>query len=140
MIILDTNVVSELMSSSASVAVQSWVSEQHSIEEVFLTTITVAEILYGIELLPTGKRRDRLAFEAEAMFSEDFGGRVLAFDEEAARAFSKIAASRRTSGRPIAQFDAQIAGIALTRGATLATRNTPDFEDCGVHLVNPWAE
>ena len=74
------------------------------------------------------------------MFSEDFGGRVLAFDEEAARAFSKIAASRRTSGRPIAQFDAQIAGIALTRGATLATRNTPDFEDCGVHLVNPWAE
>jgi toxin FitB len=139
-IILDTNVVSELMSPSASVAVETWASEQHSIEEFFLTTITVAEILYEIELLPTGKRRDRLASAAEAMFSEDFGGRVLTFDEEAARAFSKIAASRRTCGRPIAHFDAQIAGIALTRGATLATRNTGDFESCGIPLVNPWVE
>jgi predicted nucleic acid-binding protein len=98
----------------------------------------VAEILYGIELLPKGKRRDKLLTETEAMFNEDFAGRILPFDEEAARAFAEIAAARRTQGRPIAEFDAQIAAIARTQRAALATRNTSDFEACGVRLVNPW--
>jgi predicted nucleic acid-binding protein len=92
----------------------------------------VSEILYGIELLPKGKRRAKLLAEAEAMFAEDFAGRTLPFDEDAARAFSEIAAGRRGKRRPMAEFDAQIAAIARSRGATLATRNTADFEDCGI--------
>jgi hypothetical protein len=98
----------------------------------------VAEILYGIELLPKGKRRDRLSGEAEAMFTQDFSGRILPFDEPAARAFAEIAAARRAQGRPIAEFDAQIAAIARSRRATLATRNIADFEACGLRLENPW--
>jgi predicted nucleic acid-binding protein len=103
-----------------------------------ITVITVAEILYGVELLPRGKRRDNLLLDAEAMFREDFARRILAFDEQAARAFSTIAATRRGRGRPIPTLDAQIVAIALVNGADLATRNTADFEGCGVRLVNPW--
>jgi predicted nucleic acid-binding protein len=98
----------------------------------------VAEILFGIELLPRGKRRDKLFAQAQAMFVEDFAGRILPFDEEAARAFPSIAANRRAQGRPIADYEAQIAAIALSSDATLATRNIADFEGCGVRLVNPW--
>jgi predicted nucleic acid-binding protein len=117
--------------------VQEWWSQQQA-GELFTSTVTVAEILYGIELLPRGKRRDRLLAEAEAMFSQDFAGRILPFDEEAARAFPGIAAGRRVKGSPIAALDAQIAAIARSRRAILATRNTTDFEGCGVRLVNPW--
>jgi hypothetical protein len=98
----------------------------------------VAEILYGIEILPRGKRRDSLRAEAEVVFIQDLAGRVLPFDEEAARAFPEIAAGRRAEGRPIAELDAQIAAVARSRRAILATRNTADFEGCGVRLVNPW--
>jgi predicted nucleic acid-binding protein len=113
-------------------------SQGRSADEFFLTTITLAEILYGIELLPRGKRREKLLAEAEAMFREDFLGHILPFDEEAARAFAEIAATRRSQGSSIAEFDAQIAAIARSRRATLATRNTQDFEGCGVRLENPW--
>lgn len=78
--------------------------------------------------------------EAEAMFAQNFGGQILFFDEQAARAFAKIASSRRKLGRPIAEFDAQIAAIAFVHGAALASHNTADFEDCGVQLVNPWMD
>lgn len=94
--------------------------------------------MYGIELLPHGKRRTSLRTGAETMFVRVFAGHILSFDEEAARAFSSISAARRQQGRPIAEFDAQIASIARSRDATLATRNTGDFEGCGVRLVNPW--
>jgi predicted nucleic acid-binding protein len=137
MLILDTNVISEIMQASPSPRVQDWWSQQQA-GELFTSTVTVAEILYGIELLPRGKRRDRLLAEAEAMFSQDFAGRILPFDEEAARAFPGIAAGRRVKGSPIAALDAQIAAIARSRRAILATRNTTDFEGCGVRLVNPW--
>ena len=105
---------------------------------LFVTTIIVAEILFGIELLPRGKRRDQMVAQAEAAFAEDFAGQVLPFDEDAARAFPEIAVRRRAQGRPIADLDAQIAAIAHSRHAILATRNTGDFEDCGLRLVNPW--
>jgi predicted nucleic acid-binding protein len=136
--ILDTNVVSEPMQPAPSAAVLSWLSRKPENGHFYVTTITVAEVLYGVELLPRGKRRDKMQSQAEAMFAEDFRGRILPFDEEAARAFAQIAASRRAQGRPIAELDAQIAAIARSRNATLATRNTADFEDCGVRLVNPW--
>lgn len=128
------------MASSPAGVVLDWIENLRTADEVFLTAITVAEILYGVELLPKGKRRDNLALDAEDMFAEDYSGRVLVFDEAAARAFAQIAASRRRTGRPISELDAQIAAIASVYGATLATRNTSDFEGCGIRLVNPWLD
>ena len=139
MIVCDTNVVSELMKSSPSSAMVAWLKGLME-KDIFITSITVAEILYGIEILPTGKRRDQLLRQAESTFSEDFGGRLLSFDETAAQEYAHIASQRRRSGRPIPFADAQIAAIARANGATLATRNTEDFEGCGVQLVNPWRE
>lgn len=138
MTILDTNVVSEVIASSPSDAVLAWLAGVRSADELFITTITVGEILYGIELLPAGKRRERLNVDAEKMFIEDYEERTLSFDERSARAFAQIAASRRKMGRPISELDAQIAAIAAVYDATLATRNTADFEHCGLRLVNPW--
>jgi len=138
--ILDTNVLSEVMAASPSQAALAWISSRRLVDKLFITTITVAEILYGIELLAPGKRRDKLSAEAEAMFAEDFAGRILAFDEQAARSFSQIAAERRRRGRPIAEMDAQIAAIAHVHSALLATRNTADFEGCGIRVVNPWRD
>ena len=137
MIILDTNVLSEAIRPVPSVAVLRWLAEQHPIG-VYTTSITAAEILYGIELLPPGKRRSALLAAAERMFQEEFPGRILPFDEEAARLFPKVVAARDTLGRPISQFDAMIAAIARTCGAAVATRNTADFEHCGIRIINPW--
>ena len=137
-VILDTNVVSEPMRPSPSAAVMGWLSRKPENGHFFVTTITMAEVLFGAELLPRGKRRDRMLAQAQATFAEDFAGRILPFDEDAARAFPGIAARRRAQGRPMADLDAQIAAIVHSRDATLATRNTADFEDCGIRLVNPW--
>lgn len=137
MLILDTNVISEIMRSLPSPRVLEWWSQQQA-GDLFTCTVTMAEILYGIEILPKGRRRDRLLAEAEAMFAQDFAGRILSFDADAARAFAEIAAGRRAQGRPISEFDAQIAAIARSRRATLATRNVADFEGCGIRLENPW--
>jgi len=136
-IILDTNVVSELMKGDPRPAVFAWAS-RHPPADLFTTTITMAEVLYGIERLPHGKRRDQLLREAESIFVEDFARRILTFDESSARMFAVVATQRRSQGRPIDEPDAQIAAIARANGATLATRNTDDFEGCGVRLVNPW--
>ena len=137
MIILDTNVLSELMRPTPAVQVSEWVAKQPS-TELFTTSITEAEILFGIELLTQGKRRQGLLRAAEDMFNEDLGGRILGFESEAARPFAQIAAHRRSLGKPISHADAQIAAIARLRRAQLATRNVADFSDCGVDLVNPW--
>jgi len=107
---------------------------------VFITTITEAEVLYGIELLPAGKRRLRLSAIIEKLFAEDFQSRILPFDEDSARVFAKIVTGREAAGRPISQFDAMIAAIARSRGAAVATRNTDDFEHCGIRVINPWAK
>ena len=138
MIILDTNVLSELTKPAPSPDVTQWIRSRGLARELYLTTITVAEVLFGIGLLQKGKRRDNLLGDAEATFAVDFAGRILPFDEAAARAFPEIAVLRRVRGRPISLFDAQIAAIAKANNATLATRNTPHFEGCGVRLVNPW--
>lgn len=137
MIILDTNVVSELMKSSPAPAVVRWVDAKPA-SSLYTTAVTHAEILYGVMILPRGKRRDAIAAAANAMFDEEFGQRVLAFDASCARAYADIASARRRSGRPIAAFDAQIAAIARSVGASLATRNVDDFDECGVELVDPW--
>lgn len=137
MTILDTNVLSELMKPTPSPRVMAWVAKQPA-TELFTTSITEAEIFYGLELLTKGKRREGLLAAAEAMFAEDLAGRVFGFDSDAARAFSKIAAHRRALGRPISHADAQIAAITQVRGAKLATRNVADFEDCGLDAVDPW--
>jgi len=137
MIILDTNVVSELMKPTRSPAVIAWLSSQAR-EDLFTTTITMAEVLYGIELLPAGKRRDGLRRVAQATFTEDFAGRILTFEESPARLYAVISAARRARGRPISVQDAQIAAIARSHNASLATRDTGDFHGCGVRLVNPW--
>ena len=137
MTILDTNVLSELMRPKPSSRVVAWVAKQPA-TELFTTSITEAEIYYGIELLAKGKRREGLLGAAEAMFAEDLAGRVFGFESDAARVFSKIAAERRALGRPISHADAQIAAIARVRLAKLATRNAEDFEECGVDVVDPW--
>jgi predicted nucleic acid-binding protein len=107
---------------------------------VFITTITQAEVLYGIELLPAGKRKSQLSAIIEKLFAEDFQGRILSFDEDSARAFAKIVSGWGAAERPISQFDAMIAAIARSRGAGVATRNTNDFERCGIRIINPWTE
>lgn len=139
MIVLDTNVISELMRAEPNNAVLEWLTRQ-PIAGLFTTTITQAEILYGLALLPEGKRRDGLRDAAYAMFEEDFAGRILPFDTDAALAYSDIAAERRLDGQPISQFDAQIAGITRSRGAGLATRNVRDFVNCDIMIVDPWTE
>ncbi|MEM7761529.1 MAG: type II toxin-antitoxin system VapC family toxin [Cyanobacteria bacterium P01_A01_bin.40] len=137
MIILDTNVLSELMKSQPDLSVANWIAK-HKATNLFITTLTQAEILYGLEILPMGKRRIALKAAAIAMFEQDFSERILPFDINAAQLFATIAAKRRKIGLPISQIDAQIAAIALSHQATLATRNVKDFEECNLDLVNPW--
>ena len=137
MIILDTNVVSELMRPAPEPRVLHWFGNQAA-EDLHVTAITMAEILYGIELISAARRRDVVRAAAEKMFEAVFGDRILTFEDRAARAFSQIASSRRRQGKPMTEFDAQIAAISRVHGATLATRNPYVFEGCGVRLVNPW--
>lgn len=137
MIILDTNVVSELMRPSPSVEVIDWVAGQPA-PSLYLSTINEAELLYGVEVLPPGRRRERLLQEVEGMLREDFEGRILPFDSTAARAYAVIASARRAAGRPINHADCQIAVIARSREASVATRNVDDFAGTGVEVVNPW--
>lgn len=137
MIVLDTNVVSELMRAGPDAHVLRWFSSQAA-EDLHITSVTMAEILYGIEVISTSRRRDAVRAGAEKMFETVFADRILAFEDRAARVFSQIASSRRRQGKPIGEFDAQIAAITRVYGATLATRNPYVFEGCGVRLVNPW--
>jgi predicted nucleic acid-binding protein len=137
MIILDTNVLSEIMKPVPSPRVSTWLSSQPA-TELFTTSITEAEIFLGIELLPRGKRRDSLLSDAEAMFTKDLDGRILGFDSDSGRLFARIVAHRRALGRPINHPDAQIAAIVKLRNAKLATRDVADFTDCGIDLIDPW--
>jgi toxin FitB len=137
MILLDTNVLSELMRPAPSAAVENWIGLQ-PVASIFISAITEAELRYGVALLPEGRRQVQLLAKIEAMLAEDFAGRILPFDSPAASAYADIAVMRRRSGRPISQADAQIAAIASSRGASLATRNMNDFLDCGIDVVDPW--
>ena len=137
MIILDTNVVSELMRPAPERMVLQWLSNQAA-EDLHVTAVTMAEILYGIELISSSRRRDVVRMAAEKMFGDVFADRILSFEDRAALAFSQIASSRRRQGKSMSGSDAQIAAIARVHAATLATRNTYVFEGCGVKLINPW--
>jgi predicted nucleic acid-binding protein len=137
MIILDTNVLSEVMKPAPSPRVVRWLGQYPALG-LFTTAITQAEILYGLELLPKGKRRTALQATVEAMFEEEFAGRVLAFDSDAAMVFPRIACARRALGRSVTQLDTQIAAIAYAHNGAVATRNTADFDGCGITVLNPW--
>jgi len=137
MIVLDTNVLSEALRPVPEPSVLHWLAKQ-SRASLFTTTVTRGEVLFGTRVLSDGKRRRGLWDAAKKIFSEDFAGQVLSFDSDAADVYAEIAASRRMAGKPISQFDAMIVAMARSRGASLATRNVKDFEDCGVDVVNPW--
>jgi len=136
-LVLDTNVISELMRPKPDPSVVAWVGAQPG-GSLFTTTVTEAELRYGLALLSAGTRRKRLIEAFDRMMAEDFAQRILSFDRHAARAYAEIVAGRRQSGRPIAQFDAQIAAIARSRDASVVTRNERDFSDCGIEVTNPW--
>lgn len=137
MIVVDTNVISEAMRVVPDSGVVRWLDEQPP-EQLYTTAISRAEIYYGIEIKPEGRKRAALARAAEAIFADTFANRILPFDDAAALIFARIAAWRRRSGRSISEFDAQIAAIARSYSATVATRNAYHFEDCGVPVINPW--
>lgn len=139
MIILDTNAVSEVMKPAPSEPVLRWLAAQDRLS-IFVTVITQAEMLYGVEALASGKRKQSLLPLIEKLFGEQgFQGRILSFDQQSAREFARILAGRKAAGRPMSQFDAMIAAIARAHRAALATRNLTDFEHCGIRLINPWA-
>jgi len=136
MIVVDTNVLSELMRPSPSQRVRGWLGEQRA-SDLFVTAISIAEILYGIERLADGKRKERFADLARELFTE-FEDQVLAFDQRAASVYANIVARREALGAPINGFDAQIAAICATHDAALATRNTKDFQSLDIPLSDPW--
>jgi hypothetical protein len=136
MIVVDTNVASELMRPSPERAVQEWV-RSHGGKELCTTAITVAEILYGIERLPEGRRREVLRSAAAEIF-EVFAEQVLPFDTAAAEQYALVVTQRDGLGLPIDGFDAQIAAICRAQRAVLATRNLADFRETGIEVINPW--
>lgn len=137
MIIIDTNVISELIRPTPEPAVEAWLGEQDGLS-IYLTAISEAELRYGVAIMTSGKRRDGLGIAIDRILRDDMAGRILPFDSAAARAYADIAATRRSVGKPISQADCQIAAIARAHNAPVATRNTPDFEGCGIDLINPW--
>jgi predicted nucleic acid-binding protein len=136
-IVLDTNVLSEATRISPSDAVMRWLAGVSPLE-LYTTAITEAEMRYGLLSMPAGRRRTQLAEEIDRIFDNDFSGRVVSFDGAAAREFADIVVTREKSGRPIQNMDAQIAAIARTHGALVATRDVEDFADCGIRVINPW--
>jgi predicted nucleic acid-binding protein len=139
MIVLDTNVLSELMRARPDTGVLAWLDAQEA-DTLLVSAVTVAELMYGIERLPQGKRRAGLLLAACMILDEDFEGRVLPFDGAAAARYAVMAAQRERAGSPIGMADCQIAAICLSTSATLATRNTKDFQDLGLPLIDPWAQ
>ncbi|GGK36057.1 type II toxin-antitoxin system VapC family toxin [Salinarimonas ramus] len=138
MIILDTNVLSELMRPTPNAAVETFIDTLPT-TSIFTTTIVRAEILAGISSMPAGRRRSAVEMLADKLFVERLAGRVLPFDDAAATLYPVIVASRRKLGRPLPGFDGLIAAIARSYGATIATRNVRDFEGCGIEIIDPWA-
>jgi hypothetical protein len=137
MIILDTNVLSELMRPEPDARVQQWVTGRRA-DELGTTAITVAEIRRGIERLPDGRRKESLLSAAMDLFSA-FGSLIQPFDTTAAAWFGTVIAKRASLGLPMNGFDAQIAAICRTRGAALATRNVKDFRETGIDIIDPWS-
>jgi toxin FitB len=137
MIILDTNVISEVLRPQVDRLVDGWLNKQH-IETLFATSINLAEILAGIEIMPTGKRQSEILIGSNKIITALFSPRVLAFDLEAAKAYSLLIARSRSNGISISIPDGQIAAIALVHGFKVATRDVLPFEAAGVEVINPW--
>ena len=137
MILLDTNVISELVRPVPEPAVQNFLRSRPP-EELFTSAICEAEIRYGVARIPAGRRRDEVTARILAFLAEAFAGQILPFDSGCAACFAEIRASREARGKPIAVEDAMIAATTAAHGATLATRNLADFGDCGIEVVNPW--
>ncbi len=138
MILLDTNVVSELMRGNADARVLAWVRHQAD-EQLATSVITVAEIGAGIALLPAGAKQRDLLVRWQRLLADGFGARILPVDSAAAEAYGEIHAMRQRTGRSTNGFDLLIAAIAKIRGLSIATRNVKDFDGCGVDVINPWS-
>ena len=137
MFVIDTNVASELMRPEPAPTVATWIADRDA-EEIYLTAVSQAELLYGIAILPAGRRREALEAAMIRWLELGFAERILPFDSAAAKAYAEIASGRRRVGRPIGEADCQIAAISRSRDAVLVTRNLRDFEGTGVELVDPW--
>ena len=137
MIVLDTNVVSEMMRPAPDPSVLNWLNTQIA-EELWLNSVVVSELLFSMARLPAGAPKRQLAETFAAMLEQDFAGRILPFDLEAAVIYAELAAACEAKGRPVTMADGQIAAICLAQGATLATRNLKHFEGLGLVLLNPW--
>jgi predicted nucleic acid-binding protein len=137
MIVLDTNVVSEAMKPDPQPAVRAWLNNQAT-ETLYLSSVTLAELLFGIAALPVGKRKDRLAQALDGLVGL-FRDRVLPFDIDAARCYAELAVLAKTSGRGFPTPDGYIAAIAASRGFIVASRDTAPFEAAGVSVINPWS-
>jgi predicted nucleic acid-binding protein len=138
-ILLDTNIVSEVMKAAPAQTVTEWLNAR-STRDLFICTVTIGAIEYGLRILPEGKRRTGLKNRFERFVSGAFGQRVLGYDETAARRYGEIMGLRREMGRPMSMADGQIAAIALAAGFALATRNTRDFAHCGLELLDPFVQ
>ena len=138
MFLLDTNILSAVMGTRPAPEVASWMTQQAA-DLLFTAAVCQAEILSGIAVLPKGRRREALEMAALSMFREDFAGRILSFDTDAAVIYAELFARRRSAGRPAAIADLMIASIARAHGASVVTRDTGDFEGRGMPLINPWA-
>jgi hypothetical protein len=136
-LIADTNVLSELLRSAPDPRVVAWLSGK-ALDAVFTTSITQAELLVGVALMPKGRRRTTLDAAVHALLDDDLRDRVLPFDRASARCFAEIVSRRRAAGRPISHSDAQIAAIARATGMRVATRNVADFAGCEIAIDNPW--
>ena len=139
MLIVDTNVISELMREEPDAPVKTWWDGQ-TLTELCTTSVVEAELLSGAYLLPAGRRRESLLWNIENFITAFFDGRVLPFDRASVLAYAQIMAHRRSIGRPMEghELDCQIAAIARSSGASVATRNVRDFTDCGIEIINPW--
>jgi predicted nucleic acid-binding protein len=136
-ILLDTNVVSEAMRRTPSLAVMAWL-RSHPINELTISAVTVAEIRYGLARLPGGARKAHLVERFRIFVTRGFAERVIAFDQTAADLYGELVATRERDGKPIDAFDAMIAATARVSGSRVATRDIGGFEDCGIELINPW--
>ena len=139
MLVVDTNVLSELMRPTPNAAIAWWFAERAT-SSLHLTAITEAELRFGLAIMQPGKRRDGLAEGLERMLRTGFANRVLPFDSAAATAYAEIAAARRSIGRPMPEADCQIAAIVRSRGMAVVTRNVRDFADAGIDIIDPWMD
>lgn len=137
MFAIDTNVASELMRPQPMPSVAAWIAE-HDAQEMYLTSVSEAELRYGVAILPAGRRRTVLEAAMSHWLDHGFRERILPFDSAAARAYAEIAVECRHAGRPIGEADCQIAAICRTRGVVLVTRNVRDFQCTGIEVVDPW--